>query len=336
MLIEEQQNEIDELILRYTSGKADRKTLNELKRRAKASDTVRRYIRQRLEISFSTGVAGSTKAVDKDAAFRRFLRRIGNENSVKKMKRSMRRKWWTRVAAVALILLLPIYTYYQGEKKMKDSFTDMVVEAPMGSRTKLCLPDGTWVWLNAASRIIYSQGFGVSDRYLKLEGEGYFEVAKNEKLPFEISTREVKLRVTGTKFNFKNYSDDEEVIVNLMEGEVTLRNEIRPMSELYLKPTEKMIMDKRTGMMRKVRASVSNANVWTKDELFFDEELLEDIANKLMRNYDVRIEIADSLRNRRFYGSFKLGSNTIDEVLQTIASTKRMKYRYENEKYIIY
>ena len=97
-----------------------------------------------------------------------------------------------------------------------------------------------------------------------------------------------------------------------------------------------MIMDKRTGMMRKVRASVSNANVWTKDELFFDEELLEDIANKLMRNYDVRIEIADSLRNRRFYGSFKLGSNTIDEVLQTIASTKRMKYRYENEKYIIY
>ena len=55
-----------------------------------------------------------------------------------------------------------------------------------------------------------------------------------------------------------------------------------------------------------------------------------------MRNYDVKIEIADSLRHRRFYGYFKVTGNTIDEVLETIASTKRMKYRYENEKYIIY
>lgn len=72
------------------------------------------------------------------------------------------------------------------------------------------------------------------------------------------------------------------------------------------------------------------------DELFFDEELLEDIAKKLMRSYDVRIEIADSLKNRRFYGSFKVMGNTIEEVLETIASTNRMKYRYENEKYILY
>ena len=71
-------------------------------------------------------------------------------------------------------------------------------------------------------------------------------------------------------------------------------------------------------------------------ELFFDEELLEDIAKKLMRSYDVRIEIADSLKNRRFYGSFKVMGNTIEEVLETIASTNRMKYRYENEKYILY
>ena len=71
-------------------------------------------------------------------------------------------------------------------------------------------------------------------------------------------------------------------------------------------------------------------------ELFFDEELLEDIAKKLMRSYDVKIQVADSLRNKRFYGSFKIIGNTIDEVLQTIASTNRMQYRYEDEKYILY
>ena len=75
---------------------------------------------------------------------------------------------------------------------------------------------------------------------------------------------------------------------------------------------------------------------WINDELFFDEELLEDIAKKLMRSYDVEIEVADSLKNKRFYGSFKIMGNTIDEVLQTIASTNRMKYRHEDEKYILY
>ena len=103
-----------------------------------------------------------------------------------------------------------------------------------------------------------------------------------------------------------------------------------------MQPNERMTLDKRTGEMRKTHANATHANVWTKDELFFDEELLEDIAKKLMRNYDVKIEIADSLRHRRFYGYFKVTGNTIDEVLETIASTKRMKYRYENEKYIIY
>ena len=64
--------------------------------------------------------------------------------------------------------------------------------------------------------------------------------------------------------------------------------------------------------------------------------LMKNIAKKLMRSYDVKIQVADSLRNKRFYGSFKIIGNTIDEVLQTIASTNRMQYRYEDEKYILY
>lgn len=152
----------------------------------------------------------------------------------------------------------------------------------------------------------------------------------------EIHTHEVDLRVLGTKFNFKNYSDDEEVTVNLLEGKVALHNGLKSMPELYLAPNEKMVLNKRTGEMVKSKGHAENSMLWTNDELFFDEELLEDIAKKLMRSYDVRIEIADSLKNRRFYGSFKVMGNTIEEVLETIASTNRMKYRYENEKYILY
>ena len=219
---------------------------------------------------------------------------------------------------------------------MENAFADIVIEAPVGARTCMYLPDGTQVWLNACSRLTYSQGFGINDRNLKLEGEGYFEVSRNEQLPFIIHTQEVDVTVLGTQFNFKNYADDSEASVSLLSGKVKLSNHLRQEETLYLQPNEKMTLNKLTGEMKTTRTQVQNSKIWTHDELFFDEELLEDIAKKLMRNYDVKIVVADSLRDRRFYGSFKITGSTIEQVLGTISSTNRMKYKQEKGIYILY
>ncbi len=334
MQYEKMKNErIDQLITEYLSDQLTAEGFQELKDWSRESEENRRYVRDKIEVWFSSGAAANGKVFDKEKAFARFQKRVANERL-----KVYRIPWKIiyRVAAVILILLLPLAGYWKGQEILRQTFSDMVVEAPLGARTKLYLPDGTLVWLNAGSKITYSQGFGMDNRQLNLEGEGYFEVIHNPKLPFEIHTREVDLRVLGTKFNFKNYSDDEEITVNLLEGKVALHNGLKPMSDLYLSPNEKMVMNKRTGEMVKAKTRAENSMLWTNDELFFDEELLQDIAKKLMRSYDVKIEIADSLKNRRFYGSFKVMGNTIEEVLETIASTNRMKYRYENEKYILY
>lgn len=219
---------------------------------------------------------------------------------------------------------------------MENAFADIVIEAPVGARTCMYLPDGTQVWLNSCSRLTYSQGFGINDRNLKLEGEGYFEVSRNEQLPFIIHTQEVDVTVLGTQFNFKNYADDSEASVSLLSGKVKLSNHLRQEETLYLQPNEKVTLNKLTGEMKTTRTQVQNSKIWTHDELFFDEELLEDIAKKLMRNYDVKIEVADSLKNTRFYGSFKMSGSTIEQVLETISSTNRMKYKQEKGIYILY
>ena len=219
---------------------------------------------------------------------------------------------------------------------MENAFADIVIEAPVGARTCMYLPDGTQVWLNSCSRLTYSQGFGINDRNLKLEGEGYFEVSRNEQLPFIIHTQEVDVTVLGTQFNFKNYADDSEASVSLLSGKVKLSNHLRQEETLYLQPNEKVTLNKLTGEMKTTRTQVQNSKIWTHDELFFDEELLVDIAKKLMRNYDVKIEVADSLKNTRFYGSFKMSGSTIEQVLETISSTNRMKYRQEKGIYILY
>lgn len=146
----------------------------------------------------------------------------------------------------------------------------------------------------------------------------------------------MNLRVLGTKFNFRNYPEDEEVVVNLLEGSVALHNGIKTMQDIYLNPEEKVILNKATGEMIKHKAAVRNSMVWTKDELFFDEELLKDIAKELMRSYDVSIEVVDSVQDRRFYGSFKTFGSSIEEVLETIASTGQMRYVYKDGKYILF
>ena len=316
MQMKEEYNDIDGLITSYLSGNLDKASFSELQKWTMESEANRIYVRNKLELWFSSGVSGSVEPFDEDAAFTLFQQRAAIfPKKEKPARRSFSWKMLYRVAAVLLVLLVPFATYYQGKHTVKQNFSDIVVEASLGTHTKLNLPDGSLVWLNAGSKVTYSQGFGVDDRKLTLEGEGYFEVAHNEKVPFEVCTKEVNLRV---------------------EGKVALQNGIKAMEELYLEPNERMVLNKLTGEMVKSKANVEYANIWRDNKLFFDEELLEDIAKKLMRSYDVRIEVADSLRDRRFYGDFMINKNTIEEVLETIASTSRMNYRYENGKYILY
>lgn len=336
MQLEERTN-IDRLINRYLAGTLDKESFAELKRCSLESEDNRIYVRNKLEVWFSAGVTDDAIQFDEEKGFSLFKQRVAKAER-KQVHHTLRFSWkiFMRVAAVLLILVLPFVGYWQGKETLKSAFANMVVEAPMGAHTKLYLPDGTLVWLNAGSKIVYSQGFGVEDRQVELQGEGYFEVTRDEEIPFEIKTKEVNLKVLGTKFNFRNYPDDEEVTVNLIEGRVALRNGIKTMPELYLNPDEKMVLNKQTGEMTKVRKKAARANVWIKDELFFDEELLEDIAKKLMRSFDVKVEVADSLRNKRFYGSFKITGNTIDKILETMAFTEQLQYRYENDVYILY
>lgn len=333
----EEHNDIDLLIVQYLSGVLDKEAFARLKQWTFASEENRIYVKNKIEIWFSAGTVNETCMFDKDKAFQLFQKRV------KKARRSNVQMWnysswknWVRVAAIILILLLPFIGYWGGKESVKQTFADIVVEAPMGARTKLYLPDGTLVWLNAGSKIVYSQGFGVDDRRLKMKGEGYFEVTHNPDIPFEVKTKEINLKVLGTKFNFRNYPDDDEAIVNLMEGKVALHNEVKCMPELYLIPDEKMIMNKVTGEMRKTKAKAKRSNMWINDELFFDELPLKHIAKRLVRSYGVDIIVEDSLQDKRFYGVFKVQGNTIKDVLDAMASTNQMKYRYEHGKYILY
>ena len=147
--------------------------------------------------------------------------------------------------------LISFFSYRQGENNLQNALTQVEVEAPLGAQTRLRLPDGTLVVLNAGSRLVYPQDFGVDNREVELSGEGYFEVERNEKLPFHVQTSSLSVRVLGTKFNFRDYPNDEEAVVSLLEGKVALDNRLRAEAEMILLPNEQVTLDKAEKMHEK-------------------------------------------------------------------------------------
>lgn len=285
------------------------------------------------EFWFSTLVADDSHDYDVNKAFDRFVSRTHKE---RRRVFPLSRIFYG-AAAVVLVLVVSSISYWYGRQQVESQFADVSVEAPLGAKTRLVLPDGSLVWLNAGSKIIYSQGFGVRDRNLWLNGEAYFEVEKNEKLPFAVTTKELDVTVLGTKFNFRNYDDDEEVTVDLLEGKVQLENHVKTMDKCYLSPSEKVTLNKQTGDMVIIPSKTENVKEWTNDKLLFDEMPLRDIVRELNRIYDVNICIMDDqLADVCFYAQFDKKVHSIYHVLDIITATNRLEYKMEGDKILLY
>jgi transmembrane sensor len=333
-------NKIDELITGYLTRTLQKLELEELHAWLIASSENKAYFIQMQEVWFSSISSNHRSRFDSEKAFQRFLARTTLQDTNDQQpttenlnSRNVFLSFRQMTAAVALLFVVAGSAYWFGKNNSSSNLADVSVEAPLGSRTKLHLPDGTLVWLNAGSRISYSQRFGVDDRKVALDGEGYFEVTKNKSLPFNVKTNEMTVRVLGTKFNFRNYEADEEARVTLIEGRVSFNNGLEGMNEQFLNPNQQVVYDKKMKSTTISAVKATRASRWTQGQIFFDEEKLADIANELERCYNVKIHIADQqLNTYRFYGNFARTEQTIQEVLDVLASTNRLAYKINGKE----
>ena len=317
--------QVDEQIIAFIKGELDAAGKSELEQWVTASPQNRDYFSKTCQVWLATGLEAYRDSFNADDAFSEFKM---SHRGVLKRSGARRRVFTTIAAAAAAAVILFIGSYQLGRKSLKDEMTDIVAEAPLGSHLKMTLPDGSRIQLNAGSSVRYSQGFGVVDRKISLSGECYFEVATNEAVPFIVSTRDLDVKVIGTKFNFRNYPNDLEAIVSLLEGKVELGNRLRQEeSKRFLNPGQRVILDKHLGEMRIETKNVENAIQWTSGNLFFDEELLPDITKELERYYNVKIDIrGERLRTLRIFGNIIPREMTIGEVLETLSATNRIDY----------
>jgi transmembrane sensor len=332
---------IDELIAGYFAQGLDTHELSELREWLLQSNENKLHFKKMQEVWFSSIAADDELRFNKEIAFQRFLSRTKATQAEDEPLAENKPRYFIHVlravAAVAVLVLFVGGGYWFGNDRLIKQFADISIEAPLGSRTKTYLPDGTLVWLNAGTKITYSQGFGVHDRKLELNGECYFEVTKNPELPFDVKTNNLTVRVLGTKFNFRDYTDEMEAKVTLLEGKVSLNNPMHAADNMCLFPNQQAVLDKERGTISISSVKAQRSSEWTLGLIFFNEEKLPDIAKELERYYNVKIVIADdSIRNLRFYGNFTRTEQTIQEVLGVLASTNRLSYKIGGKNIVLF
>ena len=250
------------------------------------------------------------------------------------------RKQLNVLLRIAGILLLPVLctlvTYLYMDKQVQPFINNQVmVEAQNGHRAAVILPDGSKVNLNSGSYISYQQSFGKKAREVKLSGEAFFEVTKDPKKKFIVHTEYINIEVLGTTFNVYAYERENTVEMVLLTVKVKINTNKAPYQSYYVKPNEKISLDKQSGSLKIKKTDARFETAWLRDEMVFRSERLETVFDKLERKYGVTIQY-DNLKqdNDRFTGSFN--NEEITGILDILKIHYHFSYKVQGNKIKIY
>ncbi|MGV8136096.1 MAG: FecR family protein [Mangrovibacterium sp.] len=218
-------------------------------------------------------------------------------------------------------------------KVQDEAYNQMIV--PYGKRSFVILSDGTRVWINSGSKLIFPPVFRGKNREVVLEGEAFFEVTEDKAKPFFVKTDLFRMKVYGTRFNVQAYRLDQEYNIVLVEGKVSMNPGNDPgAKELFLEPSQRASISKSSNTFE-VR-QVENTDVytaWIDGYLTFINEDLSDVLKRVSRYYNVEIscELTDEVE--KIYGKLDLKDN-MERVLDGIAFTSKTRYKKEENKYV--
>jgi transmembrane sensor len=199
------------------------------------------------------------------------------------------------------------------------------ISTPRGGQYQVILPDGTKVWLNAASSIKFPTAFAAHDRHVELTGEAYFEVAKDASKPFDVTVNTLQVKVLGTHFNINAYSDEDAVKTTLLEGSVQLTS---GNNHNLLKPNQQ-------GIFRGTNISVVDVDAerliaWKNGFFDFNRASIQDIMKQISRWYDTEVVYNGKIPDDEFVGKIERGAK-LSQVLH-ILELSHVHFTVENKK----
>lgn len=241
-------------------------------------------------------------------------------------------KFYIRAAAVILIPLMIAGVLVYNNLSYKNYLTENErmaarIFAPFGSRVSFTLPDGTKGMLNSGSHLDYATPF-TFNRKVKLEREAWFEVSRDEDNPFEITAGSSVVKVLGTSFNISAYPAENYIEIVLNSGKIGYHSNVSD-EDIVLFPSERLIYSE--GKTSKSVVDTEKYNAWTEGKLVFRGDPMAEVARRIERWYNVKINIADKeLEKYSFRATFH--DDSLEDVLKYLAMTSPIQYRISPRK----
>lgn len=234
--------------------------------------------------------------------------------------RPMRKYALVYACAFSFALVLSAFAYVFGRYSVNDKSlsdcTKQMIETRPGQITVLAFPDGSKITLNGKSKVVFPSQFDQHVREIDFNGEGVFDISTDKTKPFIINLVDQQVKVTGTKFNLKAYSDDKYLEISLVEGAVSL---IDRQEEYQIKENQNLRLEKETGAVS--IKSISNAEqelLWTKRYLYYTDVPLADILKELSRLYGAEFDIESTVDTTERL-SFRAFDDSLEDLLNDIA-----------------
>ncbi|MGX5689187.1 FecR family protein [Arcticibacter tournemirensis] len=201
---------------------------------------------------------------------------------------------------------------------------------PVGGQYQITLSDGTKVWLNAESKLHYPVEFSQEQRTVELEGEGYFEVAKDSRRPFTVTSEGQEIEVLGTHFNVNAYRDGSAVKTTLIEGRVRVSSTSDREKEeaVILSPGQQASSVPGNSQVRVNSVNIEEITDWKEGLFLFNNESLKSIMSRLAHWYNIEVVFEGNAGNVRFVGTH-LRSKGLNNLLENIESTDKVRFRTE-------
>jgi transmembrane sensor len=252
-----------------------------------------------------------------------------------------------------------VFVVFNKKDVVNNNKTNQIM-APQNGISKVQLPDGTRVWLNAGSKLVYKANYGIEQREVSLLGEALFDVEKDPEHPFIVTTPTISIKVLGTKFNVRAYGNDKTSEASLIRGRIELTVLKNPEKKIILKAADKLIINNEQPLAANKATITTNAAIteevplmtlsrihlakkdtlpsealWIENKLAFDAEDFESLAQKLQRRYGVTISFKnEELKKLRFTGRFK--NESVGKALKALQTTTYFHYKTDNNQILIY
>ena len=316
---------MDERIDKYFQGELKKPERVKLLLEVVRDEELRKQIVEFQNVYTLTGLA--PQGADKEAGQQSL------QQFMKRQRRMVRRKYLIRslgYAAAAAILIVSVWITAVSYVDKPDDYVAAQQEffVPAGQRARIKLPDGTFVWLNAGSVLTYPSIFG-EERKVYLKGEGFFDVAKNEKSPFIVSTGTLDIRALGTQFNVKAYGG-EEAVATLVHGKVEVA---RGQEAVVLQPGEQCrIAAGEAHALIVGKADLMSTLAWKNGEFVFKDASLEQVIDELARWYNVEMMYDHSLFRESRVHIYMNRSQTLDEALDMLSKAWNIRYERQGTK----